>query len=178
MALKGRAADMNKREAIIAELPRLRRYARALVRDPDAADDLVQDCVERSLSRLHQFREGTDMRPWLFTIMHSIFVNGVSRRKTTVDIEELTPSYETRLATPPEQGQGLVVRDLEAALARLPDEQREIVILIGLENMTYKQAAEIAGVPLGTVMSRLARGRERLSQFMNENFVATVRRAK
>ncbi len=71
-----------------------------------------------------------------------------------------------------------MVRDLEAALARLPDEQREIVILIGLENMTYKQAAEIAGVPLGTVMSRLARGRERLSKFMNENFVTTLRRAE
>ncbi len=169
---------MNKREAIIDELPRLRRYARALVRDADAADDLVQDCVERSLSRLHQFREGTDMRPWLFTIMHSIFVNGVSRRKTTVDIEEISPSQETRLSTPPEQGKGLVMRDLEVAIARLSDEQREVVILIGLEDMTYKQAAEITGAPLGTVMSRLARGRERLAQMMNGNDLSVLRRVK
>ena len=169
---------MNKHEAIIVELPRLRRYAQALVRDADTADDLVQDCVERSLSRLHQFRDGTDMRSWLFTIMHSIFVNGVSRRKKTVDLEKLNPNHEARLATPPEQGRGLVMRDLEAALARLSDEQREIVILIGLENMTYKQAAEIIGVPLGTVMSRLSRGRERLSQLMGEEDLMVLRKAK
>lgn len=169
---------MNKREALIAELPRLRRYARALVRDVDAADDLVQDCVERSLSRLHQFRDGTDMRPWLFTIMHSIFINGVSRRKRAVDSEALGHDFETRLATPPEQGQALVMRDLQAALARLPDEQREVVVLVGLEDMTYKQAAEITGVPLGTVMSRLARGRERLGQLMNGKSSAALRRAE
>ncbi len=172
------SATVNKHQAIIAELPRLRRYARALVRDADAADDLVQDCVERSLSRLHQFRDGTDMRPWLFTIMHSIFVNGVSRQIKTVDFDALTPNYETRLATPPEQGRGLVMRDLEAALARLSDEQREIVILVGLENMTYKQAAKIIGVPLGTVMSRLARGRERLSQLMGGEDSIALRNAE
>ena len=169
---------MNKRQAIIAELPRLRRYARALVRDADAADDLVQDCVERALSRLHQFRDGTDMRPWLFTIMHSIFVNGVSRRIKTVDLDEVNPNTETRLATPPAQGQGLVMRDLEAALVRLSDDQREIVILIGLENMSYRQAAEIIGVPLGTVMSRLARGRERLSQLMGGEDSIALRQAE
>ncbi len=169
---------MNKHEAIIVELPRLRRYAQALVRNADTADDLVQDCVERSLSRLHQFRHGTDMRPWLFTIMHSIFVNGVSRRKFMVDLDELNPDHEVRLATPPEQGQGLVMRDLEAALARISDEQREIVILVGLENMTYKQAADIIGVPLGTVMSRLARGRERLGQLMGGEDLIVLRQAK
>ncbi len=169
---------MNKHEAIIAELPRLRRYARALVGDSDAADDLVQDCVERSLSRLHQFRDGTDMRAWLFTIMHGIFVNGVSRRKKTVDLEQAGPTGEAPLATPPEQGSGLVMRDLELALARLSHEQREIVILVGLENMTYKQAAEIIGVPLGTVMSRLARGRERLGRLMDDDDVAVLRSTK
>ena len=175
---KGPPAAMTKIEAIIAELPRLRRYARALVKNGDAADDLVQDCVERSLSRLHQFRDGTNMRLWLFTIMHSIFVNGVSRRKTTVDLDRLDPSYEARLATPPEQGQGLVMRDLAVALARLPDNQRETVVLVGLENMTYKQAAEITGVPIGTVMSRLARGRERLGQLMNGDDAAVLQRAE
>ena len=169
---------MTKLESFIAELPRLRRYARALVKNADAADDLVQDCVERSLSRLHQFRDGTDMRLWLFTIMHSIFVNGVSRRKTTVDLDRLDPSYEARLATPPEQCRGLMKRDLEVALGQLPDNQREMVILVGLENMTYKQAAEITGVPIGTVMSRLARGRERLGQLMNGDDVTVLRRAK
>jgi RNA polymerase sigma-70 factor (ECF subfamily) len=172
------SATVNKHEAIIAELPRLRRYARALVRDADTADDLVQDCVERSLSRLYQFRAGTDMRSWLFTIMHSIFVNGVSRRKFMVGLDELNPDHEVGLATPPEQGQGLVMRDLEAALARLSDEHREVVILVGLENMTYKQAADIIGVPLGTVMSRLARGRERLGQLMGGDDLIVLRQAK
>jgi RNA polymerase sigma-70 factor (ECF subfamily) len=175
---EGNPNAVNKREAIIAELPRLRRYARALVRNPDAADDLVQDCVERSLSRLHQFRDGTDMRMWLFTIMHSIFVNGVTRRKPTVDLDRVDPSYEDRLATPPVQGQGLVMRDLEIALGQLPDNQREIVVLVGLENMTYKQAAKITGVPVGTVMSRLARGRERLGQLMNGDDSQMLRGAK
>lgn len=152
---------------MVAELPRLRRYARALVRDADGADDLVQDCLERALSRLHQFRDGTNMRAWLFTIMHGVFVNGL-RRKPVAAVDPLDPMVEKRLFTPPEQGHGLVMRDLEAALRRLPDEQREIVILIGLENMTYKQAAEIAGVPMGTVMSRLARARARLNELMGE----------
>jgi RNA polymerase sigma-70 factor (ECF subfamily) len=159
---------LNKREAILDELPRLRRYARALVGDADAADDLVQDCVERSLSRLHQFREGVDMRPWLFTIMHSIFVNGVTRAKRSSDgIAAMSANEAAPSASPPQQDQGLFVRDLQAALARLPDEQREVLILVGLEEMSYKQAAEITGVPLGTVMSRLARGRERLDGLMN-----------
>ena len=82
------------------------------------------------------------------------------------------------MATPPEQGQGLMMRDLEVALGQLPDTQRETVILVGLENMTYKQAAEITGVPIGTIMSRLARGRERLGQLMNGDDVTVLRRAK
>jgi RNA polymerase sigma-70 factor (ECF subfamily) len=154
--------EMNKRDAIIAELPRIRRYARALVKDADAADDLVQDCVERALSRLHLFRDGSDMRAWLFTIMHGLFVNSVRSRKPAANASALDAATEIRTATPPAQAHGLEVRDLAVALAALSDEQREVVLLIGLESMSYKETARIVGVPMGTVMSRLARGRERL----------------
>lgn len=171
-------ATANNREAIIAELPRLRRYARALLKDADAADDLVQDCIERALSRLHQFRPGSDMRAWLFSIMRSIYINGVRRGSPATDLDPLDPQAANHAPTPPEQGGGLVVRDLEAALARLSVDQREIVLLIGLENMTYKQAAEVIGVPVGTVMSRLARGRERLRLLMDVGDMEVLRRAK
>ncbi len=145
-------ATATNREAIIAELPRLRRYARTLLKDADAADDLVQDCIERALSRLHQFRPGSDLRAWLYSIMRSIYINGVRRGNPASDLDPLDPQAGNHAPTPPAQGGGLVVRDLEAALARLSVDQREIVLLIGLENMTYKQAEEVIGVPVGTVM--------------------------
>lgn len=158
---------MNKRVAITAELPRLRRYARALLRDPGAADDLVQDCLERALSRLHQFRSGTNMRAWLFTIMHGIHVNAVRKGIRAANPHPLDPHTVDRRSTPPAQGDGLAMRELALALDRISDEQREVLLLVGLEGMTYREAADILDVPVGTIMSRLARGRARLRGLMN-----------
>jgi len=158
---------VNKRAAITAELPRLRRYARALLRDPGAADDLVQDCLERALSRLHQFRSGTNMRAWLFTIMHGIHVNAVRKGIRAANPHSLDPHTVDRHSTPPAQGHGLAVRELAMALDRISDEQREVLLLVGLEGMTYREAADILDVPVGTIMSRLARGRARLRGLMN-----------
>lgn len=169
---------MDKREAIAAELPRLRRYARALTRDRLNADDLVQDCVERALSKLHLFRAGTNMRAWLFTILHNLHVNNMRRQNRAVDSSELKPEHENRHAMAPDQGFGLVLRDVSHALAQLPMEQREMVLLIGLEEMSYKEAAEITGAPIGTVMSRLSRGREHLRTLMETGETATIRRVK
>lgn len=169
---------MSDSQTIIAELPRLRRYARALVRDADAADDLVQDCVERALSRIDQFRTGTNMRAWLLTIMHGIYVNGVRRRHPSPESLALHRELTEGSDGVPEQERGLIVIDLEEALAGLPDDQREIVLLIGLEDMSYKQAAETVGIPIGTVMSRLARGRERLRTLMGEEDVVLLRKAR
>ena len=160
---------MNKRAAITAELPRLRRYARALLRDPGAADDLVQDCLERALSRLHQFRSGTNMRAWLFTIMHGIHVNAVRKGIRAANPHSLDPHTVDCHSTPPAQGQGLAMRELAMALDRISDEQREVLLLVALEGMTYREAAEILAVPVGTVMSRLARGRARLRGLMQED---------
>ena len=163
---------------IVAELPRLRRYARALLKDAGAADDLVQDCLERALSRTHQFRAGTNLRAWLFTIMHGIHVNALHRQNRAADTAPLGPAAENRHATQPAQDGGLAMRDLANALDQLSLDQREVVLLIGLEGMTYRESAEILDVPLGTVMSRLARGRERLRRLMEGEEVRLLRKAE
>ena len=145
--------------AILTELPRLRRYARALVGDRAAADDLVQDTLERAWSRFAQWRPGSDLRAWLFSIMHNLRVDQLRRpglNALPMDDEELmVPTRAT-------QSDHLEVVDLEAALARLPEEQRAVLLLVGLEDMSYEEVAAALGIPIGTVMSRLARGRERL----------------
>lgn len=157
---------MDKRAALTAELPHLMRYARALKRDPEAAADLVQDCVQRALSRLHLFQAGTNMRAWLFTILHNIHVQDIRRQVRAVDTASYENGYENRHRAEPEQIGSLTARDLARALERLSEDQRAVILLVGLEDMSYNQAAEILGVPVGTVMSRLARGRERLRRIM------------
>ena len=141
------------------QIPRLRRYARALTGDRLAADDLVQDTLERAWSRRDLWRAGSDLRAWLFTIMHNLFVNRVRGGHL-----ETVPLDDDALAasTPGTQEHALCVRDLEAGLARLPAEQRAVLLLVGLEGMGYEEVAAVLGMPTGTVMSRLARGRERL----------------
>lgn len=145
--------------AILTELPRLRRYARALVGDRAAADDLVQDTLERAWSRFAQWRQGSDLRAWLFSIMHNLRVDQLRRpglNASPMDDEELM------LPTRATQSDRLEVVDLEMALARLPEEQRAVLLLVTLEEMSYEEVATALGIPIGTVMSRLARGRERL----------------
>ena len=148
-----------------AEIPRLRRYARALTRNEDTADDLVQDCLVRALSKQHLWVEGTELRAWLFTIMHNQYVNSVRRgvrQGSQVAVSEAEPSL-TRAAN---QDRRLELRDLNRALALLPEEQRTVILLIGLEGMAYEAVAEVVGIPVGTVRSRLARGREALRKLM------------
>jgi len=164
-----RAGDrVTDREAIAGEIPRLRRYARALMKNPAAADDLVQDCVERALSRLHLYTTGTNLRAWLFTIMHGLYVNTVRREGRALDRAPMGPEAERRHTAEAVQGQGLEVRDLQHALDRLPAEQREVILLVALEGLTYAEAAQATDVAIGTVMSRLARGRARLRAFMDD----------
>jgi RNA polymerase sigma-70 factor (ECF subfamily) len=151
--------------SIEAEIPRLRRYARALARDTATADDLVQDCLTRALGKLHLWQEGTDLRAWLFTILHNQYVNQVRRsvrEGTAVGLSETEPLL-TRAA---HQGRRLELRDLERAIAKLPEEQRTVILLVGLEGMRYEDVAEVLDVPIGTVRSRLSRGREALRRLM------------
>ena len=145
--------------ALLGELPRLRRYARALVRDRAAADDLVQDTLERAWSRSAQWRPGGDLRAWLFGIMHNLRIDQLRRPElATLPIADDDLEVPIRAT----QSDRLEVGDLEAALAGLPEEQRAVLLLVALEEMRYEQVAHALGIPIGTVMSRLARGRERL----------------
>jgi len=157
------------RDDIVAEVPRLRRYALVLLRNSISADDLVQDVLERALSRLHLFQPGTNLRAWLFTIMHNLHVNQAIRAakgpKTGID-DDVAQSYQTAVA--PAQTAGLTLRDMDRALDTLPDQQRAVVLLVGVEGLTYAETAAVLEVPVGTVMSRLARGRERLRGYMND----------
>ncbi|MCP5368920.1 MAG: sigma-70 family RNA polymerase sigma factor [Hyphomicrobiales bacterium] len=154
--------------AMAEQIPALRRYARALLRDASQADDLVQDCLERALSRQHLFRPGTNLRAWLFTIMHNQFVNFAKRRGRAPDVVPLDDEggHLPGGAVAPDQGGRLRLRDLSRALDALPEEQRAVVLLVGLEDLSYRETAEVLDVPVGTVMSRLARGRERLRRLM------------
>ena len=147
------------------EIPRLRRYARALTRDINAADDLVQDCLTRALSKVHLWQRGTDLRAWLFTILHNQYVNHVRRAVREGAAVGLSDT-EPMLTSAPNQGKRLELRDLERAIARLPEEQRSVLLLVGLEGMRYEEVAAVLDVPVGTVRSRLSRGREMLRQLM------------
>ncbi|HZT86464.1 MAG TPA: sigma-70 family RNA polymerase sigma factor [Stellaceae bacterium] len=148
-----------------AEIPRLRRYARALTRDVGAADDLVQDCLVRALGKLHLWQEGTDLRAWLFTILHNQYVNRV-RRAVREGIAVGLSETEPLLTRAPHQARRLELRDLERAIAKLPEEQRAVVLLVGLEGMRYEDVAAVLDVPVGTVRSRLSRGRDALRRLM------------
>ena len=146
---------------IEAEIPRLRRYARALTRDFVAADDLVQECLTRALGKLDLWQQGTDLRAWLLTILHHQYINHVrrtAREGTAVGLSE----RELLLARAPQQGSRLELRDLERAIAKLPHTQRSVILLIGLEGMSYGEVAAVLKVPVGTIRSRLSRGREAL----------------
>jgi RNA polymerase sigma factor (sigma-70 family) len=158
------------RDRLIACIPRLRRYARALIGDRTGADDLVQDTMERGWRRLSSWQRGSDMRAWLFSIMHNLHIDQVRRPSVPTDVlDEDTPMPPIRAV----QNDGLELRDLESALRTLPDEQREILLLVALEEMTYDEVAATLGLPIGTVMSRLSRARQRLRAQMEGRSVAS-----
>ncbi len=147
------------------EVPRLRRYARALTRNAVRADDLVQETLVRALHKEHLWQPGTDLRAWLFTIMHNQNVNEIRRAirdDATVDLENCSAILTAR--TDPTASRQL--RELDHALAQLPEEQRQVILLVGLEGMSYEDAAAILDVPIGTIRSRLSRGRESLRKLM------------
>jgi RNA polymerase sigma-70 factor, ECF subfamily len=148
-------------QLIEAAIPKLRRYAQVLLRDKESADDLVQETLLRGLDKLHLYRSGTDLRAWLFTLMHNQYVNDVrrsARQGEKVAVEQVL------LVSPASQIANLELRDLESAIDRLPDQRRRTLLLIALDGMTYDEVARLCGVPMGTVRSRLSRAREELHQ--------------
>jgi len=160
---------------LLSWVPRLRRYARALAGNRDDADDLVQDTLERAWSRARLWRGVGDMRSWLFGIMHNLHVDALRRgRLATVPMDEDTPEGEIA----PAECDRLAVLDLQAALDRLVPEQREVLLLVALEEMSYADIAQTLGLPIGTVMSRLSRGRERLRALLDGPAAAPAARLK
>ena len=153
---------MNEAQRLVELIPRLRRYARALVGDRSTADDLVQDTLERAWAKLHLYRRGTDLRAWLFTVMHNVHVNRVRSLRATDTLVDEMPELAQRAP----QSDALLVRDLDRGISRLPAEQRAVLLLVTLEEMSYEEVARTLGIPIGTVMSRLSRAREKLRAMM------------
>jgi RNA polymerase sigma-70 factor (ECF subfamily) len=147
-------------------IPALRRYARTLLRDRAAADDLLQDCLERAITRWHQRRADGDARTWLFTILHNLAISRLRqtvRRGRHVALDE---ADESVTAQPPTQEDGLHHREVLRALDTLPEDQRSVLLLVSVEDLSYAEAARVLDIPVGTVMSRLSRAREKLSRAM------------
>jgi RNA polymerase sigma-70 factor (ECF subfamily) len=159
-------------------IPGLRRYACALLRgDRTRADDLVQNSLERALSRWHQRRSDGDLRGWIYTILYHRFLTDRRRQGSDFRCESLTEILGCEEpGVVGAQEKALAQRDILRGLAELPEEQRSVLLLIAVEDFSYEQAARILAVPIGTVMSRLSRGRERLRRYMNGDRVRTRRR--
>ena len=163
------AAMRDKTSLIEAHIPGLRRFACALLRgDRDGADDLVQDCLERAVSRWHLRRTEGDVRGWLYTILYNRFLSDKHRQRRRGVHDALLEVAEAEMPGV-EGGQNWTLehRDLLRAFAALPEEQRSVLVLIEVEDLSYLQAARVLGVPIGTVMSRLSRGRERLRRYLS-----------
>jgi len=167
--------DLARIEACI---PALRRYAWTLTRNREDADDLVHDCLVRALDKLHTRRDDADVRAWLFTILHNQFVSLHRRRRTRAGTIPLTEDHENAASQPPSQEDRLLWRDMMRALDRLPEEQRSVVLLISVEDLSYAQTAQVLGIPIGTVMSRLARGRDKLREYTGSDARMPLRRVK
>ena len=158
-------------------IPALRRYAFALLRDDSAADDLVQDCLERAIGRWHLRRRDGNVRAWLFAIERNLFLTGMrqrARRGPHLGAEAL----EVIAAPDGTAESALGARDVLAGLSLLPEEQRSVLLLVGVEDLSYEETARVLGIPVGTVMSRLIRGRARLRQFAETGRSAALRRVK
>jgi RNA polymerase sigma-70 factor, ECF subfamily len=152
---------MDFTERVEAEIPCLHRYAHKLTRERAAAEELVQECVFRGLNKQHLWQEGTNLRAWLCTILHNAFVDEIrrtAREATTVELDKV----DEQLSHPPHQEKAIEWRDVSRAVGALPRGQRQALILIRVDGWSYEQAAKALRVPIGTVRSRLSRGRERL----------------
>ena len=152
------------RDELLAALPSLRAYAYSLTGNWDRTDDLVQDTIIRAWASLDRFEPGSNLNAWLFTILRNQFYS--VHRKRRHEVEDPDGSYAGRLRTHPEQPSHLDFEDFRKALAKIPTNHREALILVGAEGLSYEEAAAVCGVPLGTLKSRVNRAREKLSRLL------------
>ena len=160
-----RAAAADVPRNLADQINGLRRYARALLGNSSEVEDLVQECLTRALERVRSWSQIRDVRAYLFSILHNVHIDRTIRQKRTsfaIPLDDATPKIAIH---PPQLGQ-LEIRDLARALGELPAEQRRVVLLVGLEGMTYQEVADLLCIPVGTVMSRLSRGRDALRRLM------------
>ena len=157
--------DNATRDSILAAIPNLRAFGISLTGNVDRADDLVQETILRALKNIDSFEPGTNMSAWLFTILRNLFRSEYRKRKR--EVEDATGMYADSLKSQPEQATRLEFEELRAALEKLPDDQREAVILVGASGFSYEEAAAICGCAVGTIKSRVNRARKRLAEIMS-----------
>lgn len=150
---------------IEAEIPRLRRYARYLVRDVDHADDLVQEALVRALNNLDKWQRGTNLRSWLFVILRNVYINEIRRARTTPQASELSEN-ESALGVAGAQEWRQAVVEMEQAFLQLSEEHKDVLLLVAVEGLEYEEAARVLDIPIGTVRSRLSRARLALRNLM------------
>ncbi|MCL2430171.1 MAG: sigma-70 family RNA polymerase sigma factor [Alphaproteobacteria bacterium] len=155
--------------AIETCIPALRRYAAVLARNQQDRDDLVHDCLVRALDRWHTRRDDGSLKSWLFAIMHNLFVSHQRKRKLRGEVNPINAVWDEKCRIPADQERHLEFRDVVQALDRLPEEQRSVLVLVAVEDLSYSEVAKVLDIPIGTVMSRLSRGRERLRAMMEVN---------
>jgi RNA polymerase sigma-70 factor, ECF subfamily len=170
------AQDFRKR--LIAELPHLRRFARALCGDAALADDLAQDCVERALLKSHLYDASKPLRAWLYAVLRNIHVSHWRSNRKFASAKDLDDLIGFEGAVAPAQEDNLSTALITQALDKLPPQQREVLVLISLEEVSYKEASEIIGVPMGTIMSRLSRARSSMQNILEERGTTILRRVK
>ena len=158
-------------------IPALRRYAWALLRDDGTTDDLVQDCLERAISRWHLRRRDGDLRAWLFAILRNLFVSAM-RQRARRGVHLGTEALEAIAAPEGSPEAALGARDVLAGLDLLPEEQRSVLLLVGVEDLSYEETARVLHIPVGTVMSRLSRAREKMRQHLETGRGPVLRRVK
>jgi RNA polymerase sigma factor (sigma-70 family) len=156
--------ELNWRDSVVAMIPALRAFAWSLSHNASDADDLVQDTLIKAWTHRDKFEPGTNLRAWLFTILRNTYYTAVVRRRR--EVRDETGKYAATLSTGPTQDWSLAIRALQAALAQLPDEHREALILVGAAGLTYEEAAEVCGCAIGTIKSRVNRARARLLKLM------------
>jgi RNA polymerase sigma-70 factor (ECF subfamily) len=164
------------KKQFIEHIPRLRRYARVLLKNNADADDLVQDCLERACGRVNASLPIINLRAWLFTIMHNLFANSIRAKTRRPEMTEYDDDFMASESATPEHS--LMVRDITGAMEILAVEQREVLLLVAVENMRYEDIAELLNVPIGTVMSRLSRARKHLKSILENGKVITLKRVK
>jgi RNA polymerase sigma-70 factor (ECF subfamily) len=156
--------DPDIRDALLKAVPNLRAFAVSLSGNVDRADDLVQETLMRALANIESFQPGTNLSAWLFTILRNQFRSEYRKRRR--EVEDVDGKYSDKLKTQPEQLSKIEFTELREALTRLPDDQREALLLVGASGFSYEEAAEICGCAVGTIKSRVNRARHRLAEMM------------